>query len=141
MKPSRPRARSSGSWRRETEAAEISLAKKERIATEERAGIVLRVEDLERQAAEGRVALEAPTAGAGLALSKAKKLRVSLEDAERKGAVGEVAAVRVKQQAVSTTLQLTPQFLERGSHHLLLHPRRRDLPDRSLPLSVFYRHP
>ena len=86
--------------KREAEAAEYSLADMERIAPEERVGMVTRVEDLELQAAENRVALEAQTAGDDLARTKAKELRVSIEDAKRKGAVGEVAAARVKEEVV-----------------------------------------
>lgn len=44
--------------------------------------------------------LKAHTAAADLALNQAENLRASLEDAERKGTAGEIAAARVKEGAV-----------------------------------------
>ena len=90
----------------EAEAAELSRTEMKRIADEERVGMMTRVDDLEREVGEKRVALDARTTGAEMARTQAEELRASIEDLERKGAAGEVAVARVREEAVELRRQM-----------------------------------
>ena len=64
------------------------------------------MDELERQAAEERVALEAETARAVWASHEARELRKALADIERQVAAREVAAAGVRAEVVGLRRQL-----------------------------------
>ena len=89
---------------REAEAvATVSRTEAEGIAARERAKIVLQMDDLEHQAAEGRVALETETVRAS---REAGELRAALEVTKRELVVVEVAAAEVRAEVVGLRRQL-----------------------------------
>ena len=88
---------------REAEAvATVSRTEEEGIAARERAKMVLQMDDLEHQAAEGRVALETETVRAS---REAGELRAALEVTKRELVVVEVAAAEVRAEVVGLRRQ------------------------------------